>query len=431
MGRMTTIEEITSSILGDKYYKIHHKSGLTIYVYPKDGFKSTYALFGAKYGSINTTFQKENGETVTVPDGIAHYLEHKLFESEDGDAFAKYAKTGASANAYTSFDKTCYLFSCADNFEKSLQILLEFVQDPYFTDETVQKEQGIIGQEIRMYDDDPNWRVMFNLLGAMYHNHPVKIDIAGTVESIAEITPQKLYDCYNGFYNLHNMALTIVGGKAQPESIIAMADKYLKDAPKKDVHSTFPAEPETVVKDYVEQKFPVTVPLFHLGFKENMQKERLTDKEMAESEILLFAMASGSSELYRTLEEQELINNTFDYEHFEGPCYSSVFFGGESKNPKKVAEIIRAYIDNLLVTGVSEKDFKIAKRAVYGADIFSFNRNESIAGILMECDFSDRELFHYLECIKNTTLDDVNRRLHQQFNSNHSALSVILPLNNA
>ena len=427
MEKTTVTQEISSRIMGDKYYKIHHKSGLTIYVYPKAEFKSTYALFGAKYGSINTTFQKENGETVVVPDGIAHYLEHKLFESEDGDAFAKYAKTGASANAYTSFDKTCYLFSCADNFEESLKILLEFVQNPYFTEETVQKEQGIIGQEIRMYDDDPNWRVLFNLLEAMYHNHPVKIDIAGTVESIAEITPQKLYDCYYGFYNLHNMALTVVGGKAQPESIIAMADKYLKDAPEKTMTSTFPAEPETVVKDYVEQKFPVTVPLFHLGFKEKTEKERLTDKEMAESEILLCAIASGTSVLYKTLEEQKLINNTFEYEHFEGPYYSSVFFGGESKNPKKVAEIIRTYIDNLRITGISEEDFAIAKKAVYGADIFAFNRNESIASILMECDFSGRELFSYLECIKNTTLDDVNTRLRKQLDSRYSSLSVVLP----
>ncbi|MEE0265680.1 MAG: pitrilysin family protein, partial [Acutalibacteraceae bacterium] len=349
---MNNIKEIKCNITGNKYYKINHKSGLTIYAYPKEGFKSTYAIFGAKYGSINTTFKKDNGEQIVVPDGIAHYLEHKLFECEDGDAFVKYAKTGASANAYTSFDKTCYLFSCADNFEESLKILLEFVQEPYFTEETVQKEQGIIGQEIRMYDDDPNWRVMFNLLGAMYHTHPVKIDIAGTVESIAEITPQKLYDCYNGFYNLHNMALVVVGGCATTDMVIEMADKYLKDSPEKDVTSTFPAEADSVVTDYVEQRFPVSVPMFHLGFKESVDKERLSSKEMAESAILLFAVASGSSDLYQTLEDKGLINNSFDYEHFEGPYYSSVFFGGESTNPQEAARIIREYIDNLRKTGI-------------------------------------------------------------------------------
>ncbi|MEE0059479.1 MAG: pitrilysin family protein [Acutalibacteraceae bacterium] len=425
---MNNITEIKCTITGDKYYKINHKSGLTIYTYPKEGFKSTYAIFGAKYGSINTTFKKDNGEQIVVPDGIAHYLEHKLFESEDGDAFVKYAKTGASANAYTSFDKTCYLFSCADNFEESLKILLEFVQDPYFTEETVQKEQGIIGQEIRMYDDDPNWRVMFNLLGAMYHTHPVKIDIAGTVESIAEITPQKLYDCYNGFYNLHNMALVVVGGRATTDLVVEMADKYLNDSPAKDVTSTFPSEDDSVVTDYVEQRFPVSVPMFHLGFKEAVDKERLTNKEMAESAILLFAVASGSSELYQILEDKGLINNSFDYEHFEGPYYSSVFFGGESTNPKEAARIIREYIDNLRKTGISQADFDIAKKAVYGEGVSSLNRNETIANIIIDSDFSGREIFSYIEDVKATTLEDVNKRLLKQLDSTKSSLSVILPL---
>lgn len=421
------IEEIKCNITGDHYYKVNHKSGLTIYIYPKDGFKSTYALFGAKYGSINTTFENEKGEKIVVPDGIAHYLEHKLFESEDGDAFVKYAKTGASANAYTSFDKTCYLFSCADNFEESFKILLEFVQDPYFTEETVQKEQGIIGQEIRMYDDDPSWRVMFNLLGAMYKNHPVKIDIAGTVESIAEITPEKLYDCYNGFYNLHNMALVVVGGKAQLESILEQADKYLKSSPEKKFESKFPYEPKEVVTDYVEQKFSVSVPLFYLGFKEDIQKERLTNKEMAASEIILFAIASSSSKLYEILEERELINNNFEYEHFEGPYYSSVFFGGETKNPKETAKVIREYIDEIRKTGISQEDFEIAKKAVYGDNIASLNRNENIAGIIMDNAFSGRELFDYTECVKNLNLEDVNKRLLQQLDSKYSSLSVIMP----
>ena len=191
------IAEIKSELTGDSYYKIKHQSGLDIYVYPKEGYKSSYAIFGTKYGSINTCFSVDGKEKITVPDGIAHYLEHKLFESEEG----------ANANAYTSFEKTCYLFSCTDKLEQSLEILLDFVQSPYFTAQTVAKEQGIIGQEIKMYDDDPNWRVMLNMLEGMYKNHPVRIDIAGTVESIAQITAEKLYEVYNVIYNLKNMAL--------------------------------------------------------------------------------------------------------------------------------------------------------------------------------------------------------------------------------
>lgn len=174
------------------------------------GFSSVEALFGTKYGSINTMFKtSDDAEYTTVPEGIAHFLEHKLFENEDCDVFELYAKTGASANAFTSFDKTCYIFSSSHNYQDSLRILLDFVQKPYFTKENVDKEQGIIGQEIKMTNDNPDWRLFFNLLRGMYHNHPVKIDIAGTVESIAEIDADLLYKCYNTFYNLNNMVLSI------------------------------------------------------------------------------------------------------------------------------------------------------------------------------------------------------------------------------
>ncbi|MEE0929349.1 MAG: pitrilysin family protein, partial [Acutalibacteraceae bacterium] len=202
-------------------------NGLKIYIMEKKDFGSVYAAFGTRYGSIDTRFSRNDGPEITVPEGIAHFLEHKLFESEDGDAFSRFAETGAYCNAYTSFDRTCYIFSCSANFEKNLEILLDFVQSPYFTAETVKKEQGIIGQEIKMYEDSPGWRVMFNLLKQMYENHPVKIDIAGTVESIAEITAEKLYDVYNVFYNLNNMVLC-VSGNVTVEQVLKTADKMLK-----------------------------------------------------------------------------------------------------------------------------------------------------------------------------------------------------------
>lgn len=420
-----SVTKIESPKAGDCYYKINHDSGLTIYVYPKEGYNSTYAVFGAKYGSINTKFKDKDGNEINVPDGIAHYLEHKLFESEDGDAFAKYAKTGASANAYTSFDKTCYLFSCTEKFEESMGILLDFVQSPYFTDETVQKEQGIIGQEIRMYDDDPNWRVMFNLLENIYHNHPVKIDIAGTVETIAQITPQKLYDCYNGFYNLNNMALA-VAGKATPEQIIALADKHLKKSPAQTVKSTFPSEPDSVVNDYVEQRFPVSVPMFQLGFKETPKNERCTVEQLAQSEILLSLLASNSSPMYKELMDKGLINATFDYEHFEGPSYSCVFFGGDTKDPKATADIIKKYI-NKAKCGIDKDEFEIAKKAVYGETVASLNRTDTVANMLIDFDFAQRELYSYIDAIANTTLEDVEARLQEQLDQNKSTLSVVLP----
>ena len=416
--------EIKSEKLGESYFKIKHSSGLTVYVYPKEGYSSTYAIFGTNYGSVNTKFSVDGKYTQSVPDGIAHYLEHKMFESEEGDAFAKYAETGASANAYTSFEKTCYLFSCTENFEKTLKILIDLVQVPYFTKENVEKEQGIIGQEIKMYDDSPAWRVMFNLLECLYHNHPVKIDIAGTVETIAEITAEKLYNCYNSFYNLNNMALCVCGN-VTVEQVLDVVNSNIKEEKSQTVETFFPNEPQTVVKDYVEQQFPVAVPLFQLGFKENPTDNRATSKEMALTDILLFALASNSSTLYNELIEKELINTTFDYEYLEGPQYRATIFSGESRNPKEVAKIVKDYIANILNSGITTEEFEVAKRAVYGMAVSSMDSNSSVANMLIESDFSNKEIFSYIDNINNATLEEVNNRLKNQFIVENSALSVV------
>lgn len=417
------ITEVKSQRVGDSYYKINHPSGLTIYVYPKEGYKSTYAIFGTKYGSINTCFSVDDGEKITVPDGIAHYLEHKLFESEDGDAFAKYAKTGANANAYTSFEKTCYLFSCTEKFEESLEILLGFVQDPYFTAQTVAKEQGIIGQELKMYDDSPDWRVMFNMLECMYRNHPVKIDIAGTVESISHITAEKLYEVYNVFYNLNNMVLC-VAGNATVEQVVKIADKMLKKADKHKITNYFEDEPYEIVKDYVEQSFPVSMPLFNLGYKERADK-MLNEKELAQTEILLSMLASDTSVLYRNLMDAQLINSSFSYELFEGPGYCSVIFGGESRYPQKAAEMIKAYISEVKKNGLSREEFEIAQKAVYGDAVSSLNSVSSISNMIADYHFNGNELFSYIDAIANVTFDDVTTRLSQMLDNNNCTLSVV------
>ena len=418
------IKEIKSVALAERYYKVKHDSGLTIYVYPKEGYSSTYAIFGTKYGSINNCFKVDNGETVSVPDGIAHYLEHKLFESEDGDAFSRYAKTGANANAYTSFDKTCYLFSCTDNFEESLEILLDFVQSPYFTKETVAKEQGIIGQEIKMYDDSPSWRVMFNMLMNMYKTHPVRIDIAGTVESIAKITPEYLYTCYNTYYNLNNMVLC-VAGNTDVDTVLKIADKMLKKSEYHEIDNIFEDEPDEVLSPYVEQKLPVGLPLFNLGFKEKAGKKRVDEKTLAYSEILLFLLASSTSKLYRKLMDENLINASFAYEFFEGEGFLGTIFSGESHNPKKVAEIIKDYIEELKVSGIDEEEFEIAKRATYGDAVSALNSTDHIANIITDFDFSDRELYTYLDAIADATLEDITKRLSTMLDVTKTTLSVI------
>lgn len=417
------ITEIKSELTGDSYYKIKHQSGLEIYVYPKEGYKSAYAIFGTKYGSINTCFSVDGEEKMTVPDGIAHYLEHKLFESEEGDAFVRYAETGANANAYTSFEKTCYLFSCTDKFEQSLEILLDFVQSPYFTAQTVAKEQGIIGQEIKMYDDDPNWRVMFNMLEGMYKNHPVRIDIAGTVESIAQITAEKLYEVYNVFYNLNNMALC-VSGNVTVEQVLKIADKMLKPCEKHEITNYFEDEPYEINTPFVEQTFPVSMPLFNLGFKEKADKA-LDSKTLAHTDILLSMLASNTSLLYRSLMDANLINSSFSYELFEGPGYCSVIFGGESRAPKQAAEMIKQYITKVKSEGLDKDEFEIAKKAVYGDAVSSLNSVSSIANSIIDYHFSGNELFSYIDAVSNASFEDIENRLSEMLDVCNCTLSVV------
>ncbi len=423
MNENGNIKEIKSDLTGDKYYKVKHKSGLNIYVYEKEGYNSTYAIFGTRYGSINTCFSANEGEKITVPDGIAHYLEHKLFESEDGDAFAKYAHTGANANAYTSFDKTCYLFSTSQNFKESLEILLDFVQSPYFTEETVAKEQGIIGQEIKMYDDSPDWRVLFNLLECLYHNHPVKIDIAGTVESIAKITPKMLYDCYNTFYNLNNMALCVCG-KATLEQVLEVADRLLKPCDDVKITNYFEDEPYKIVKNFAEEKLPVAVPLFNIGFKNKVDKVS-SSKDLAAIDVLLSMLFSSTSKIYRELQDKGLINQSFNYEVFEGPGFSSIILGGESRNPQEVNRIILDYIKELRENGLPYDEYDLSKRAVYGDAVSALNSVDAIGNNLIESHFTGREFFSYIDEIYNLEFKDVEDKFSEVLDYNNSALSVI------
>ena len=299
--------ETFESDIGESYVRAELDNGLKIYILEKPRYNSSYAIFGTKYGSIDTCFSVGE-DKLEVPEGIAHFLEHKLFESEDGDAFSKYAKTGAYANAFTSFDRTCYLFSCSDKFYENLEILLSFVQSPYFTQATVNKEQGIIGQEIKMYDDSPAWRVMFNMLYAMYHNHPVRIDIAGTVDSIAKIDHNLLYKCYNTFYNPSNMFVCIAGN-VDVEKVLKQIKGAVVTEKNPQIERIFEPESREVVKPYVEQSLSVGQPMFCFGYKECMEKPERSPKEKIATNLLLEILAGECSPLYKKLINENLIND--------------------------------------------------------------------------------------------------------------------------
>ena len=418
------LKETIQSDMGESYVKAVHSSGLKIYILEKPQYNSCYALFGTKYGSIDTCFSVDGNET-QVPEGIAHFLEHKLFESEDGDAFSKYAKTGAYANAFTSFDKTCYLFSCSNLFYENLEILLDFVQSPYFTEATVQKEQGIIGQEIRMYDDSPAWRVMFNMLLAMYKNHPVRIDIAGTTESIAQIDADLLYKCYNTFYNPSNMFLCIAGN-VETEKILKMVENGIKENNPLEIERIKPQEPETVLQNEVSQSLAVAQPMFCLGYKLNADVFPSV-KDRVCIEILLELIAGDCSPLYKRLMEKGLINDDFSFEHFCGDGYNAVIFEGDSFNPKAVAEEIKAEVERIKQEGINKKLFAAVRSGLYGDAIRSFNSVESIAMQLVDCAMNDYEMFDEIKYLKSVTADSVLKRL-ELLNNENTVLSVINPL---
>ncbi len=399
-------------------------NGLSVYIMEKPSFSSSYAVFGTKYGSIDTTFGINGGKEITVPAGIAHFLEHKLFESEEGDTFARFAETGAYCNAFTSFDRTCYLFSCTKNFEANLDILLDFVQSPYFTAETVAKEQGIIGQEIKMYEDNPGWRVLFGMLDKMYSEHPVKVDIAGTVESIAQITDKLLYDCYNAFYDPSNMYICIAGN-VDTDKVLAQIEEGMK--PKKSVILSKPQinEPPTVSAHYVEQSLEVAKPLFCLGYKENL-KEAPTVKERVVAGLMLEVLCGDCSELYRRLVDSALIGDEFSSEYFQGRGYSVILFEGESDHPEKVAEEIKQEISRLIAEGIDGRLLNAVKKSAYGDAIKRFDSTEGIVMDMIDCAVSGGNLFDTAEILKDITEDDIIRRL-STLKAELSVLSVINP----
>ena len=419
--------KIESKRLGDCYYKVEHPGGLTILMAPMEGFNTAYAMFGTAYGSIDTCIKTdENGTFKKLPEGIAHYLEHKLFESEECSAFERYAKTGANANAFTAFDRTAYLFSCSDKFEESIEILLDFVTHPYFTPETVAKEQGIIGQEIRMYDDSADWRVLFNLLGALYHKNPVKIDIAGTVESIAEITADLLYDCYNTFYNLHNMVL-VAAGKFDMETLLAAADKILEPAKELYLERAACDEPEEVVTHYTEQQLPVSVPIFTIGFKGKTGTESENFAGSILDEIFLEALCDDYTKVYRELYDEGIINATFGSEVFCGRDYISLFISGESRDPKKVYERLKEEFEHMVEHGIPKDIFDCAQKSVYGHYMRSSERVTGIATNLFNCHFTDTGMYDIIEIAANATPEQVIERIKNTYCAENSALSVIKP----
>ena len=417
--------ELKLSRLGDTLYTDTHKTGLNIVVWPMPEASSVYAVFATKYGSVYNTLPTADGGTEEVPEGIAHYLEHKLFESEGEDAFTRYAATGANANAYTTFDRTAYMFHATENILPSLEILLDFVQDPYFTEQTVQKEQGIIGQEIRMGEDQPGRRVFFNMLKGLYHNHPVRIDIAGTVDTIAKITPDLLYRCYRRYYNLHNMVL-VVAGRITPEEVQELADRLLKPSEEFIPAPFHCEEPATVAQDYIESAMPVASPLFYIGFKEPAQEQ--TPESVAVSRVLVELVAGKSSRLYTRLMDEGLINDQFEAEYFGGPGYGAWLLGGESSDPKRVRDIVKEEIARLQAEGIDPAAAEAVRRGAYGRLVAGLDDPTDCAELILSNLVDGIPPLAELDALANLTVEQLQQHLCARIPVDACTLSVVNPL---
>lgn len=421
-------------VLRETLYTAEHESGLKIAVMPKSGYSKSYAVFGTHFGSVDNTFIPPNGtEKVHVPDGVAHFLEHKMFEQPDGsNVFESYAKHGANANAYTSFHVTAYLFESTQDVKENLGILLDFVQKPYFTDENVAKEQGIIGQEIGMYDDDPGWQLMMGFLGAMFHENPVRIDIAGTTESISHITKETLYTCYETFYNLSNMCLFIIGD-VNPEELGSYIEAHLlqKKKAEGEIQRFYGHEPAAVKAKEVSKKLDVSVPMFMLGFKDpdcGYDGKALLKKDI-ELSVICELLFGKTSSLYTELYNSGLILGGMETETACEKKYGYVALSGDSRDPQKVRELVFKGLSAAQKSGLQEEDVQRICRAMTGQYIKQFNNLNAVAHQYMSQVFNNVGLFDFLQTMKEITAADLNKRLRSYFDPERSVLSVVYPHN--
>ncbi len=425
-------EILQSNILKEKIYLVEIPPGLKLYILPKPDYQKNYAVFSTRFGSIDCCFSiNGSNEYIELPDGVAHFLEHKLFEDAEGDVFYRFAQKGASPNAFTSFTQTGYLFSCINNFYENLELLLNFVQNPYFTEETVQKEQGIIGQEISMFEDNPQWRIFFNLLGALYHNHPVQKDIAGTLESIQQITPEILYRCYNTFYHPANMALFIVGGDVDPEKVREQVENNISsrnyEKPVK-IKRYYYEEPKTVEKQRVVQSMVVSEPLLSIGFKdespESLQGRGKLRREIL-SELLLEIIFSPSEPLYNELYEEGLINEQFDADYILEENYAFTMLGGETHDPELLYVRIMDSIERIKKEGLTTEQIERHRKAKLGDFMRRFNYLEFIANNYLAYRFKGVDFFAYPEILQEISVEEVNTRLQEHLRSERHAVSII------
>lgn len=427
------MEQIMFEQLKEELYHEKMANGLNVYILPKKGFNKTYATFTTKYGSVDNTFiPLGKSEFVKVPDGIAHFLEHKLFEKEDGDVFQQFSKQGASANAFTSFTRTAYLFSSTADVEKNLETLIDFVQSPYFSEKTVEKEKGIIGQEITMYDDNPDWRLYFGLIENLYQNHPVRIDIAGTIESISHITKDWLYECYHTFYHPSNMLLFIVG-PVDPDKMMNQirenqAKKDYKDMP--EIKRKFEEEPVHAAEKKQVLKMNVQTPKCLVGIKALHVDQ--TGSDMLKNEltmnVLLDLLFGKSSDHYYQLYNDGLLDDSFSYDYTQEQGFGFAMIGGDTKDPNLLAERIETILLNAKNKGsFTEEQLERAKKKKIGAFLRAINSPEYIANQFTRYAFNEMNLFDVVPTLEGISVGNVESLAEEVIAEERFSVCQVIP----
>ena len=419
---------IESLKVKEKVYIEKLENGLTVMIIPKKDVKQKYIIWGTKYGSNDSKFvvPGEN-EPIEVPQGVAHFLEHKMFEQENGtNSLDTLTSLGVNANAYTTNDHTAYLFKGIDNFYEALDELMDYVQHPYFTDENVEKEKGIIGQEIMMYDDSPQWKLYMNTLTAMYHNHPIKIDTAGSIETISHIDKDVLYKCYNTFYNPSNM-IFVACGDFVPEEFLEEVKKRLIDTKGNgEIKRIYPEEPEEIVKKREEKQMQVSVPFYCIGLKLKpaTNNEEMVKRQIA-NQIILDILCGKSSKLYNKLYDAGTLFAPPDLEDEEHKDYAFIMMSGVTPDPDKVYKEITSEIETLKAEGIEKSDFERIKKNTYGEYVREYEDVETMGRNFLADAIKGINNFDYLEAIESINLEYTEQILKDLFNEEKMVLSII------
>ena len=422
------MREIENKNIKEKCYMEKLENGLQVIIIPKKEIQKKYIIWATKFGSIDNTFiDSTTGEKVVIPDGVAHFLEHKMFEQKNGvDSLYVLMALGLDANAYTTNDHTAYLFECTDHFYEGLDELMDYVQNPYFTDQNVEKEKGIIGQEIGMYDDDPGWQLYINAMDCLYEKNTIKVDTAGTVETISGINPEMLYKCYNTFYHPSNMVLT-VAGDFEPEAILAEIKKRLKDNEVRgEITRIYPEEKLEINKKYAEKEMEVSLPLFMIGFKDNIKdKYNEVVKRHIAIEIILNMLIGKSSNLYNELYKEGYLLSQPDLEYEFGNEYSHVLIGGQSKNPQKVYEKIAEKIQEMRNNNINVQEFERIKKKIYGDYAVEYNNVADIGRMFTSDYIKGINSFEYMDKFKEIDAEYAKQVLKEIFTEDKMIMSVI------